>query len=625
MLSSKLVSKLGVREAAAAPAKRFLWERAAALGVGIAPGRSALFGAHQDGLIAAKAELPEGDQDPNQEGPATEPRSAAGIPDGDGDDEDDDIWSDCPDLVEEADELEAAEGLNFKPCAKAASFPPTGSRLVTLRTGGGSLRVSVARQQCTVKEEPNDDILVPQKRNTPSSSSQPFIGKWGRAPAPVAPKHGCVAGFQTPGVKEELNAPSTLPSETKAALKAIGAGAAAVKDEDKPAKEWEVQRDRKRKALTVRDTGCKAICTIKRGLRQQDVQADESPFIPQDWGRDFEPVLGSYLQFLLSRPDQFKVIDGDEPGKYSIEIVATNETVMAPAWRDRWKAKEEVTQEEGGSSVDDKFAWDTQRVRETFAPQGPYLRPRVTAATVGKAFPAPRVGAGLVPRLPVPPAGPPPAWIQSQSTSSASQRSSWRPVRSDIHGREEGRCGGAFLARPSAARPSSAPHVLPPGRVGTSSVRCSAALNALPWRGLPEPSRPYRPAWLAQISKPLPPLRPVQGVPLGSERHNTQASQSAAPMSRASSSSPWMAEAEQRMDGMQEGEGVEEADALPFVVDGVSEADALPFVVDGETEAEALPFVIEGEPEAVSAPQPAITEESLDMGGAASIWSLLKR
>jgi len=67
MLSSKLVSKLGVREAAAAPAKRFLWERAAALGVGIAPGRSALFGAHQDGLIAAKAELPEGDQDPIQE------------------------------------------------------------------------------------------------------------------------------------------------------------------------------------------------------------------------------------------------------------------------------------------------------------------------------------------------------------------------------------------------------------------------------------------------------------------------------------------------------------------------------------------------------------------------------
>jgi len=88
--------------------------------------------------------------------------------------------------------------------------------------------------------------------------------------------------------------------------------------------------ERKRSDGFHRDTACRAICTIKRGLRVAAARRDGAvAFIPENWDSVFRPSLGAYLKFLLSRPDQFRVLEGARPGQYSIENVTMNKTVVA--------------------------------------------------------------------------------------------------------------------------------------------------------------------------------------------------------------------------------------------------------------------------------------------------------
>jgi len=104
--------------------------------------------------------------------------------------------------------------------------------------------------------------------------------------------------------------------------------------------EHELFVERKRTELTMRDTACKAICKIKYGLRQPGAQEDGRPVIPEDWEKLYKPMLGSYIKFLLSRPDQFRVVEGSGPGFYTIEDVTLNKTAVAPVkGKDKGKGK----------------------------------------------------------------------------------------------------------------------------------------------------------------------------------------------------------------------------------------------------------------------------------------------
>lgn len=87
-----------------------------------------------------------------------------------------------------------------------------------------------------------------------------------------------------------------------------------------------------RAVASLRDITCKAVCTIKHGLRQPGVQSDGKPFIPADWDTVFKPQLGSYMKFLVSRPDQFRVVEGAGPGLYTVENITGDVTVQAPTW-----------------------------------------------------------------------------------------------------------------------------------------------------------------------------------------------------------------------------------------------------------------------------------------------------
>jgi len=80
----------------------------------------------------------------------------------------------------------------------------------------------------------------------------------------------------------------------------------------------------------MRDTVCKAICKIKHALRQPGAQEDGRPVVPENWDALFKPQLGSYIKFLLSRPDQFKINEGSGPGFYTVEDVTMGKTVVAP-------------------------------------------------------------------------------------------------------------------------------------------------------------------------------------------------------------------------------------------------------------------------------------------------------
>lgn len=96
---------------------------------------------------------------------------------------------------------------------------------------------------------------------------------------------------------------------------------------------------RKRTEATSRDTACKAICKIKLGLRQPGAQDDGRPFIPEDWETNFKPTLGSYVKFLVSRPDQFRIIEGSGPGLYTVANATSNQVAVAADWDAVAKAK----------------------------------------------------------------------------------------------------------------------------------------------------------------------------------------------------------------------------------------------------------------------------------------------
>jgi len=106
-----------------------------------------------------------------------------------------------------------------------------------------------------------------------------------------------------------------------------------------PLNERELFVERKRAESSMRDMACKAICRIKHGLRQKGVQEDGRPFTPSDWDRVFKPVLGSYIKFLLTRPDQFRVIEGVGPGLYTIDDLTGSKVVVAPSWDELSEAK----------------------------------------------------------------------------------------------------------------------------------------------------------------------------------------------------------------------------------------------------------------------------------------------
>merc|ERR1711933_613182 len=77
----------------------------------------------------------------------------------------------------------------------------------------------------------------------------------------------------------------------------------------------------------------------KQGLRQPGAQEDGKPFIPEDWDSKFKPTLGSYVKFVITRPDQFRIIQGEGAGFYTLEDVSGNKTVRALNLEDKGKGK----------------------------------------------------------------------------------------------------------------------------------------------------------------------------------------------------------------------------------------------------------------------------------------------
>lgn len=95
----------------------------------------------------------------------------------------------------------------------------------------------------------------------------------------------------------------------------------------------ESEKELKREEASARDLACRAICQIKHGLRERERAGLPSDFAMKDWDKRYQQHLGDYMAFLQSRPDQFRVVDGFGQGRFTLENVAGNITVMAPAWR----------------------------------------------------------------------------------------------------------------------------------------------------------------------------------------------------------------------------------------------------------------------------------------------------
>lgn len=256
--------------------------------------RAALLGITPGGSLV-KEQLPEAPQDdtPSRDGFALAV-DTSGVA-GEGDDGDGGFWLDMPDLVEEGAEDEAA-------AAMAAGAEAQ---------GGASLPEPAVAAAVPPPEGPGPGVAAP-----------PGTTPWAVPAVPsLQPPLQAVKREEEPRPRGVVVAP---PPPKKAAPAAP------------PLRDWELQRERKRQAMTLRDAGCKAICAIKHGLRQLGAQEDGRAFVPADWDTAFKPLLGSYIKFLLSRPDQFRVLEGDAPGLFTIENVATNQTVVAPAWGS-WK------------------------------------------------------------------------------------------------------------------------------------------------------------------------------------------------------------------------------------------------------------------------------------------------
>lgn len=137
-------------------------------------------------------------------------------------------------------------------------------------------------------------------------------------------------------VKQEFGAPGSI---RRLALAHAQSAPSRPKPDSNAIAEREAFVERKRSEMTLRDLAAKAICQIKQGLRKPGAQANGKPFMPKSWDKDFKHMLGSYIKFLLTRPDQFRVVEGAGPGLYTIEDVTGNRTVVARSWDEIAAAK----------------------------------------------------------------------------------------------------------------------------------------------------------------------------------------------------------------------------------------------------------------------------------------------
>mmetsp|Transcript_5815 Transcript_5815/g.11152 ORF Transcript_5815/g.11152 Transcript_5815/m.11152 type:complete len:575 (+) Transcript_5815:57-1781(+) len=285
MISARLVHQVGIKAAYATPSSSVLRERAALLG--ITPGGSEV-----------KEQLRE------DELPDAPMAGFAPAVDGE-----EGFWPDMPDAVDEAEEEATVAP------SQASSLPlPFGQKLFTLRVAPSSSSSGTP---------------------VPTAASE-YLGASAKARAPFPPQE-----VKPPDsiVKEELGGKGRgirVPPKREIKTQAPGL------------RNWELERERKRQALSLKDAGCKAICAIKHALRQPGAQQDGTAFVPEDWDTEFKPKLGSYIKFLISRPDQFRVIEGSAPGLFTVENVATTELAKAPpwgSWKKEWKGKMEVKRE----------------------------------------------------------------------------------------------------------------------------------------------------------------------------------------------------------------------------------------------------------------------------------------
>jgi len=169
--------------------------------------------------------------------------------------------------------------------------------------------------------EPVEALTPRQPSYPPKGGKSKGAGKGGKSKP----------GEKGKGVKVEMDRHVQVKAE--ASLRPVKTeGAAALT-------ERELFVERRRSQQEIRDLSCKAICSIKRGLRQPGVQSHGKPFMPAEWDKVFKPALGSYIKFLLTRPDQFRVVEGSGPGLYTVENISGNKTVVAPSWEELASAK----------------------------------------------------------------------------------------------------------------------------------------------------------------------------------------------------------------------------------------------------------------------------------------------
>jgi len=206
-------------------------------------------------------------------------------------------------------------GLRVRKQAELMGITPGTARL-TQQTGHTSWVTSSADDGAEEEIEVELEEEVPTPR------------PWGTRP-PAQPQSAKGKGKgkgKAKAVKTELQA---VKSEQRAPLSAA---------DGSPLTERELFVERRRSEATLRDLACKAICRIKQGLRQHS-QEDGRAFVPKDWDSVFKPTLGPYIKFLLTRPDQFRVVEGRGPGLFTIEDVTGNKTVVAPSWDELAAAK----------------------------------------------------------------------------------------------------------------------------------------------------------------------------------------------------------------------------------------------------------------------------------------------
>lgn len=188
-------------------------------------------------------------------------------------------------------------------------------------------------------------------------------------PQAVRPPHGALAAraaasgsggvrpWLVPRVKEELPDRSFPGSAggfgVKGELQMDSSGfPVKVKSELEITREDEVLV--RREEQDKKDLAMKAICQIKHTLRKQTKLTGSSGgqhLLLRSWDSDFREQLGAYIKFLLSRPDQFHVMEGGGPGLFTVENIAGTETVVAPAWgawrKDQDKSRPAIKSEPG--------------------------------------------------------------------------------------------------------------------------------------------------------------------------------------------------------------------------------------------------------------------------------------